>query len=260
MAALFLPSFTIDDAGPFTEQNEWVARSAAGAPDCRGMFFIRPKDDPEWARQEVKRLGLHGFKCYHSMAKTKPTWEAEISQFLPEQVVRVAHEEQWAITLHMVRDRAVSDPDNIRWIRHVCETYPDMRLILAHSARGFQPGHNLEGLPNLTGLDNLYFDTSANCEPIAHQAIIRIIGHDKLMYGTDLPVSHNRGRSVGISDTFLWLDADSPVWKEKHRTIKPLTVGMEHLRSLKWACWSERLSDSQVDDIFWNNAAQLLNL
>ena len=67
---------------------------------------------------------------------------------------------------------------------------------LAHAARGFQPSHNLEGLPELTGLDNLWFDTSANCEPMAHQAIIRIIGHDKLMYGTDLPVSHGRGRSV----------------------------------------------------------------
>ena len=43
-------------------------------------------------------------------------------------------------------------------------------------------------------------------------------------------------------------------------TIKPVLVGLEHLRSLKWACWSERLSDSAVEDIFWNNAAKLFNL
>jgi predicted TIM-barrel fold metal-dependent hydrolase len=35
-------------------------------------------------------------------------------------------------------------------------------------------------------------------------------------------------------------------------------VGLEHIRSLKWACWSEKLSDSQVEDIFYNNAARLL--
>ena len=27
-----------------------------------------------------------------------------------------------------------------------------------------------------------------------------------------------------------------------------------------WACWSEWLSDSQVEDIFWNNAAELFEI
>ena len=135
-----------------------------------------------------------------------------------------------------------------------------MKLILAHSGRGFQPAHNLEGLPDLVGLENLYFDTSANCEPIAHQSIIRIMGHERLMYGSDLPVSHMRGRSLGTADSFLWLYEDTPVWGEKHLKIDPVLVGLEHLRSLKWACWSERMSDSQVEDIFWNNAAGLLGV
>ena len=149
---------------------------------------------------------------------------------------------------------------NIACIRRFCETYPYMRLILAHSARGFQPAHNLEGLPQLTGLDNLYFDTSANCEPIAHQSIMRIIGHDKLMYGTDLPVSHFRGRSLSAADSFIWLYEETPVWGEKHQKIDPVIVGLEHIRSLKWACWSERLSDSQVEDVFYNNAARMLGV
>ena len=135
-----------------------------------------------------------------------------------------------------------------------------MKLILAHSARGFQPDHNLHGLPQLVGLDNLYFDTSANCEPIAHQTIMRIIGHEKLLYGTDHPISFLRGRSVAVADTFLWLYADTPVWTEKHKVIKPLLIVLEHLRSLKWACWSEKLTDQQVEDIFWNNAAKLFNI
>ena len=36
--------------------------------------------------------------------------------------------------------------------------------------------------------------------------------------------------------------------------------GLVTLRSLKYACWSERLSDSAVEDIFWNNAAKLFEL
>jgi len=257
MSALFIP-FPHKDR--FALGNEWVAEQTAADRSCRGLFFVKPEDDPEWVRQEVRRLGLHGLKCYHLYSRTQPTWESDIPSYLPERLVQVAHEEGWVITLHMVKDRGVADPSNLHWIRHYCESYPNMKLILAHSARAFQPSHNLEGLPKLRGLDNLYFDTSANCEPMAHQAIIRIIGHNKLMYGSDLPVSHQRGRSLSAADSFLWLDEQSPVWTEKHLQIRPVLLGLEHLRSLKWACWSERLDDTAVEDIFWNNAAKLFHL
>ena len=258
--ALFIPFADAQNPASRAPGNEWVGAQTARNENFRGLFFVTPGDDPEWVRQEVRRLGLHGLKCYHTFADVTPTWEASIPDYLPEQLVAVANDEGWVITLHMVKSRAVADPDNIHWIRRYCETYPDMRLILAHSARGFQPAHNLEGLPQLTGLDNLYFDTSANCEPIAHQAIIRIIGHEKLMYGSDLPVCHLRGRSVSAADSFLWLYEDTPVWGEKHLQIDPVLVGLEHLRSIKWACWSERLDDNAVEDIFWNNAARLFGL
>ncbi len=258
--AMFIPFTTSMEPSSRQTANAWVAEHVAVDEANRGIFFIHPEDDPEWVRQEVRRLGLSGLKCYHTMSGVEPTWDADIESFLPEPLVAVANEEGWVITLHMVKSRAVAEAANIACIRRYCETYPNMRLILAHSARGFQPSHNLEGLPQLTGLDNLYFDTSVNCEPIAHQAIIRIIGHDKLMYGTDLPVSHFRGRSLSAADSFIWLHEETPVWGEKHMKVAPVVVGLEHIRSLKWACWSERLSDSQVEDIFYNNAARMLGV
>jgi len=260
VAALFIPFAASDRPESVADGNEWVARQLAADSNSRGLFFTSPADDPEWVRQEVRRLGLHGLKCYHTFSDNKPTWESQIPDYLPEPLVKVADEEGWAITLHMVRSRAAADASNIHWIRHYCEKYPDMNLILAHSARGFQPAHNLEGLSQLTGLDNLYFDTSANCEPIAHQAIIRILGHEKLLYGSDLPVSHIRGRHVAVADSFLFLDQDTPIWEAKYMKIEPVLLGLEHLRSIKWACWSERLSDIAVEDIFWNNAARLFGL
>ena len=258
--AMFIPFWRDMTDESIREANAWTAKAVSQDPGYRGIYFISPNDDPEVARAEVRRLGLHGFKCYHLASSVDPTWDASIPDYLPESFVKVAHEEGWVITLHMVRSRGCADPGNIKWIRHYCENYPNMKLILAHSARGFQPAHNLEGLPHLAGLDNLYFDTSANCDQMAHQAIIRIIGHDKLMYGTDLPVSHSRGRSVPVGDAFLWLYEETPVWGEKHQTINPVLIGLEHLRSIKWACWSEKLTDGQVEDIFWNNAVRLFGV
>jgi predicted TIM-barrel fold metal-dependent hydrolase len=259
-SALFLSFGMPARARGVDSMNAFVARQVACDPSYRGAFFVRPKDDPEWVREEVRRLKLHGLKCYHTFASVTPTWEARIPEYLPERLVKVAHEEGWVITLHMARSRACADSDNIYWIRRYCETYPNMRLILAHSARGFQPAHNLEGLPYLKGLDNLYFDTSANCEPIAHQAIIRILGHERLLYGTDLPISHFRGRSVSAADSFFFVDQKAEVWKTLQAPIEPVLLGLEHLRSLKWACWSERLNDEAIEDIFWNNAANLLGV
>jgi len=241
--------------------SEWVAEQVAGQPFARGAFVVRPGDDPELVRQHLKRLGLCGYKCYHFFAGRELTFEADVEEYLSEPLVAVADQEGWVITLHMVKSRAVADPGNIEWIRHCCKSYPNMKLILAHSARGFQPSHNFAGLPQLMGFDNLYFDCSANCEPLAHESIIRLMGHKKLMYGMDFGyASHGPGRSVAVADTFLWLYDDSPVWEEKHTKIRPVSIALESLRSLKWACWSARLSDSQVEDIFWNNASELFGL
>ncbi|MBX9789671.1 MAG: amidohydrolase [Pirellulales bacterium] len=259
-AGYFLPGFSAAHKDLIPASNEWLAQQVATRSDCRGAFFVQPGDDPDWVQAEVRRLKLHALKCYHTMAASPSTWEAEVDEFLPEPLVRLADQEGWCITLHLVRSRAVADPKNIDWITRTCRRFPNMRLILAHSARGFQPAHNLAGLPHLAGLDNLYFDTSANCEPIAHQAIIRTFGHERLLYGSDLPVSHFRGRAVGIGDSFVWLDESSPVWGDKHAQVSPVLVGLEHLRSLKWACWSERLGDAAVEDIFWNNAARLFGV
>ena len=240
--------------------NSWISENVSTVHNCRGLFCVKPGDDPEWVRQQVRDLGLHGLKPYHVWSSKTPTWLADIPDFLPESLMRVANEEGWAITLHIVKSHALADSSNTHWIRHYCETYPNMKLILAHSARGFQPGHNLKGLSELTGLDNLYFDTSANCESVAHEAIIKIIGHDKLLYGTDFFVSHMHGKCLAVADSFIWLLEDAPVWSDIHQQVNPVLVGLESLRSLKWACWSAGLKDSQVEDIFYRNAANVFGL
>ncbi|MEX2288241.1 MAG: amidohydrolase family protein, partial [Planctomycetaceae bacterium] len=130
--ALFIPMPSQAEVIP--RANDWIAKQTGKAADCRGLFFVRPDDDPEWVRQEVRRLGLCGLKCYHTMSPIKPTWEASIETFLPEKFLSVANEEGWAITLHLVKSRAVADGENIACIRRYCQTYPNMKLILAHSA------------------------------------------------------------------------------------------------------------------------------
>ena len=113
----------------FRASNEYVAAQVAKDPASRSLLIVSPHMDPEEVRQEVRRLSMVGLKVYQHFAPGEETWEAEIEEFLTEEHVRVAHEEELVIMLHMVKSRALADSVNQATIRHYCETYPNMRLV-----------------------------------------------------------------------------------------------------------------------------------
>lgn len=245
--------------------NDFVADEVARARQngflALGQMLIAPDMDPDYVRQEVRRHGFVGLKPYHVMAQVEgPTFHAPIEAYLREEHVAVAHELGLTITLHMVRERAMADPANQATIRRYCERYPNMRLILAHAARGFNPWHTIEGIHTMRGLPNLWCDTSAVTEAGAFEAIVETLGHERLLYGTDFHVSHMRGRCIAIGDSFHWLYAEEMHLDEKHTQLRPVLIGLESLRSLFLACHRLKLRDDQIEDIFYHNAARLFAL
>ena len=48
--------------------------------------------------------------------------------------------------------------------------------------------------------------------------------------------------------------------EERHTVLDPVLVGLESLRSLRLACLRLKLNHSQIEDLFWNNAAELFSL
>ncbi len=252
--------FGLAFSGDRERNNRFVAEEVRNSPreGDFGQMIVAPDMTAETIHQTVKAEGFVGLKCYHTLAiGCEPTWEAPIEAYLPEHQVALAGELGLSITLHMVRERALADPLNQATIRRYCERYPGMRLILAHAARGFNPWHTIEGIESLRGLDNVFFDTSALTEAGAFEAIIDVLGHERLLYGSDFPVSHVRGRCVAIGDSFHWIYADELDLAEKHTELRPVLVGLESLRALRLACWRMRLNAGQIEDIFYNNAVQL---
>ena len=122
------------------------------------------------------------------------------------------------ITLHMVKDRALADPGNQHWITHYCRQYPGIKLILAHCARGFNAFHTVSGIECLRGLDNVWCDVSAVTEAPAMEAILDVLGPSRLLWGSDYPISHMRGRCVAMGDQFVWFYEDSVDWRRSART------------------------------------------
>lgn len=240
--------------------NEFLSQQMNDRPLSRGQMLVTPKMEVDFIRQSVRDHRFVGLKCYHVFSPAKPTFDSPIEDFLPESQAKLAGELGLSITLHMVRSRALADPVNQETIRRYATRYRGMRLILAHAARGFNPHHTIEGIASLRGLENVWFDTSVVTDAGAFEAIIQTMGHKRLMYGSDFPVSHLRGRCVAIGDSFHWISAENTRLDAAYAKIELSLVGLESLRTIKVAARSLRLTDSQVEDIFHNNAAEMFGL
>ena len=200
-----------------------------------------------------------GFKVYHTYARRAVTMEARIGEFLPEWVWNEADGRGWVIMLHLVRSRSLADPANQEEIRRNCLRYPNARLILAHGARGFHGPDTVAGIGALRGLTNVWFDSSAICEAEPLAAILHELGPRRLMYGSDFPVTHQRGRALTLGDGFFWLTTDALPWPASPNG-RPVQVGLERLRALLQAADQIDLNDADKQDLFCGNAERLLGI
>jgi len=239
--------------------NRFLAEELKSHADCRGLMMIRPQDDAQSTERELLASGFAGFKVYHVFADRKDTPQAEQGEFLPEWAWELADQHGLWITMHMVLTKALSDPRNARYIREHCLRYPQARLVLAHAARGFNAGHTAAAIDQLRGLDNVFFDTSAICEPTAFEAIIRATGTTRLMYGSDFPISDVRGVAFSVGDGFMWVYPHNADW-EGWENGRSNPAGIESLLALQQACRTMCLKDVDIERIFRTNAVHLLGL
>lgn len=235
-----------------------LAETSRSAPS-RMLMLIRPESDPTATEAFVveNRNVVVGLKVYHVYALRPDTMHATIDEFLPEWAWEIAARHQLLIMLHIVRPRALADVANQKTLRLNCRKYPGARVVLAHAGRGFNALHTLEGIASVSDLDNVVFDTSAICEPAALLAVLQACGPERLLYGSDFPVSSFRGRCSGVGDGFYWFDEKNVAWAESE-TGRPTIVGLESLLALQQACQLARLSDAEIKLVFRHNAERLL--
>jgi len=254
--ALFLAT-PLMKAEHLPAHNDFMLREAAALPDSRVLLGLAPEMTPDHFRPYLANPQFAGFKPYHVLSPQKPTFQAPISSFVPEWAWQFADEHGLIITLHMVKDAALADPENQREIRDFCTRYPNARLILAHAARGFHAPNTVKHISSLRGLQNVYFDAAAVCESAPLKAIIEEFGPRKLLWGSDYPVSEIRGKCVTLGDSFLWLDRDSIRLDQVNVAVLPTLIGLESARAVLEAADDLHLNGDDLQDIFADNARRL---
>ncbi|NNE92703.1 MAG: aminotransferase class III-fold pyridoxal phosphate-dependent enzyme [Verrucomicrobiales bacterium] len=239
--------------------NRHLADEMKADPNSRGLMILTPRQNPVEVEKQIVDDNFVGFKVYHLFADREDTFNAPSEEFIPEWGWEIAERHGLVIMLHMVLPRALAEPQNQSYIREHCERYPNAKLILAHAARGFCGKHTVEGIESIRGLDNVFFDTSAVCEAEAFEAILKVFGPTRLLFGADFCVTEMRSRCVDLADNFLWLDEIRAEY-DRCRTARPTLLGIESLLALKQACQNQNLTAGDVEEIFCLSARRLLDL
>jgi len=229
-------------------------------PGHVGEVVVGPHDTVEDIEKELVHPGIRGFKCYHSLADRKPTWQAGIGEYLPESAWEVADKRGLAITLHMVRDKALADPVNLNYIKTMAKKYPNAVLILAHAARSFAAWTGLETVDEVKMLDNVWFDFGAVCESPAMFQIMRKAGVEKCMWGSDYPVGRMAGKAISLGDSFYWIYEKDLKAFSGATSFHSYLIATENFMATRQACLMLDLNQDRVEDLFYRNAKRLFGV
>ncbi len=245
------PALTKTENGLRNRANGYIVEQVKVHPASVGCAYILPMDNGAAIEAMAYQPGIRGLKCY-AYGAGKPDLEAlSVGEYLPEVAFEVAAARDIPIILHLMRPAALSDPDNLSYIHQMARRYPKAKLVLAHCARGFASWTVVDGIRRLEDAGNIWFDMSSICEPSPMMACILQNAGKRTVWGSDYPICLHRGRAVSVATGQHWLPelAEAATY-----------IAAENLLALYQAAQLLDLDATQIQDIFYNNAATLFNL
>lgn len=254
------PTKAVNDMEQRTKSRDFIVGELDKAGNSVGEIFVMPHDTPEFIENQISDRRIRGVKCYHIYANRTDTFNAGIEEYLPDSAWEITSRHRLSITLHMVRDKAIADEDNRKYIKAMVKKYPDTNLILAHAARAFASWTAIEYIDELRVFDNVYFDFSGVCESPAMTYILKRFGAKRCMWGSDWPISMLAGKCISLGDTFYWINENDLRSFKSATELHPRLVGTESIMALREACIIAELCEDDVENVFYNTAKSLFSI
>ena len=198
----------------------------------------------------VRQYRFTGLKPYRLHAADPAN--CRIRDYLPEAQIEVANEHGLTVTMHLSRFDGAADKHNQQDLRELTAKYPKVRWILAHCARGFNPYTLEESVFVLRDIPNLWYDLSAVCSARSQYLLLKHERLERLLYGTDNIIAgldHGSYITWGRGWSFF---RGGPM---SHCEGAATMVVYEQLRCIRQAADMAGLSKSDIEAVFWRNAA-----
>lgn len=227
--------------------------------------YNTPVEDIEDA---LTNRGFCGIKPYLSNSPLYiPRNEVRIFDFLPHEHLEVVNKHKGVVILHISRDGRLKDPVNYMQILEIEEKYPDLQLVVAHIGRAYAPEDIGDAFDYLKNTENLVFDFCANTLSEAMYRCIEAVGTDRILFGTDMPVTKMRMRRVtkngfyyNIVPKGLYGDVSYDAHMIEDEDGSEITnFAYEEIKAFKRAAEQLGLTKQDVEKAFYGNAARILN-
>ncbi len=239
--------------------NRFTAEQASQDPGSGALMLVHPSMSLDYLEEQIRTLGFLGFKPYRFYARSGDPVECPITDFLPEEQLEVAHRHGLIIMLHVAKRDAIADRANIDDLLRLTAKYPNAKWIMAHCARSYSAWAIERAAPQLRGLPNVWYDVSSVCESDAIEALMAGVGPERVMYGSDdLPVGVSRGKYIAFGYAWAFLSETNHSLGLAHCNPQMTFVRYEQLRAMRRAALRLGLTRAQIEDIFYNTAARLI--
>ncbi len=228
------------------------------------FMTVKPEWDPETVERVLLEGNFVGFKPYPDMVSGVKGADISINTFFPPHQWEILDRNKKAVMLHLPRKGRLADDRNVRELKQLRQRYPDVTLIIAHFGRSFCPYYLREGLRKLSDFDGFYFDTSAVINPEVYDIALSHISTDRILYGSDMPVTLWHGRRTWSERDYRNLCREDFTWNKEHEPPeieKGYTLFLyEEIRVILDAIERHNLSIEQKEAIFSYNAKRALKI
>jgi predicted TIM-barrel fold metal-dependent hydrolase len=251
------------DLEKLCRQNGYLAEELERYEHVFGMMLTHASWGQRDLLDRMSKGRFVGIKPYPSAIGNIPADEITIFDYLPHTHLELAQKEGWVVMLHIPRRERLADELNIAHIKEIHERYPSLKLVIAHVGRAYCPRYGEEGLRKLSECENLLFDISANSNQEVFGVLIEEFGPRNILFGSDMPITAMRAKRVCEGDNYVNYTRHAD-WEDSHTRRCPYEEDTytfflyEEILAFRGAAEEHGLTDSDIEDVFFNNACRVL--
>ena len=228
---------------------------------------------PDWDSEKFERTILEGrflgAKPYMTFAPENiPQADICIFDFLPHHQLEILNKLGLIVMLHIPRDQRLKDPVNLAQMLEIEKKYPNVKLIIAHVGRAYCPQDIGSAFEVLAETESMMFDFAANTNAEVFEGLIKAVGPERIMFGSDMPITRMRmrricenGNYVNIVPKGLYGDVsdDKNMREVEGKEADRLSLFIyEQIDAFRQAAETAKLTTADIEDIFCNNASRLI--
>ena len=258
----------------FTSRGAWDRNNAYVAECSRktgwpALYYSDPAESAESLEKHIREGHFLGVKSYLNRTPMYlPEAEIRIFDFFPKNHLEVLDRMGAIAMLHIPRHGRLKDPVNLAQILELKQEFPRVKLIIAHIGRAYTSYDVGNAFDTLDQAPDLMYDFSANCCEYAITEVLRHAGPKHVMFGTDMPILRMRTHRIEENNTYINLvppglygdPSQDPHLREvtAEEAERVTFFAYEELLAFKRAAKTLNLSKEDIEDIMYNNAANLI--